>query len=243
MIQAAVGAPGEFSAALHRNGPLSTLSTEMHAAYSRTSWGISSQTDESIVVPVKTLDTILYEQNVEPAFSLLIVDTEGYEQRVFAGFSLAYWRPNAIIVELADMHPDLSLTRNGDRDLYRSLLAEGYVVIYKDAVNTIFIHQSLSLRARRMPWTCHPRVWCCVSPVTDCQLGADVPETTEPLWSSCWLDLRGSNLLTSPKDRVAINLAPIESCPAAKASHAYSGSEADVSRCDTYFHLRVAQGM
>jgi hypothetical protein len=73
----------------------------------------------------------------------LVVDVEGYESAVFAGFSLNRWLPKMLIVELADTHPDLSLMASSDAQLSSEIQATGYRIVYKDAINTVFVHKEL----------------------------------------------------------------------------------------------------
>ena len=72
-------------------------------------------------------------------FDVLVVDVEGFEEQVFAGFSLSDWRPKMMIVELADTHPDLTATSHSDARLGARLAAHGYNVVFKDSVNTVFV--------------------------------------------------------------------------------------------------------
>ena len=78
-----------------------------------------------------------------PCLDLLVVDVEGMEDEVFAGFSLEKWKPKAIIVELADLHPDLKTTRRADHNIGRRIKDAGYDIIYKDHINTFFVQTGL----------------------------------------------------------------------------------------------------
>jgi len=40
------------------------------------------------------------------------VDREGYEENVFEGFDISYWRPKLLIVELHNDHPDIQQNRS-----------------------------------------------------------------------------------------------------------------------------------
>lgn len=143
VINLAAGPPGVQVADLHRAGALSTLSSEMHSVYQDVSWARNSLSNEIIEVRVETLDTILQTNHIQAGFDLLIVDTEGYEREVFTGLSLSRWRPKAIIVELADLHPDLKARHNTDSQLYLWLLSMDYIPIYKDSINTFLVDRQV----------------------------------------------------------------------------------------------------
>lgn len=147
VINLAAGPPGVQIADLHRAGALSTLSSEMYSVYQNVSWARHSLSADVIKVRVETLDTILQTNHIQTDFELLIVDTEGFEEEVFEGFSLSHWRPKAIIVELVDLHPDLQERHKTDSRMYLWLLSMGYIAIYKDAINTFLVDEQV-YRAR-----------------------------------------------------------------------------------------------
>ena len=72
-------------------------------------------------------------------FDPLVVDVEGMEASVFAGFDVSRWQPKMLIVELCENQPDLQAAAKTDRSLYASILESGYRVVYKDSINTVFV--------------------------------------------------------------------------------------------------------
>jgi FkbM family methyltransferase len=140
ILEKAVGAnPGVISLVLA--GELTTANHAQANEYRATAWARPLVTDTSVEVPMTTLDSLLEENNVPIEFDLLVVDVEGYESAVFKGFDLTRWLPKMLIVELADTHPDLSLTANNDARLSTVIQAAGYRIVYKDSINTVFVHQ------------------------------------------------------------------------------------------------------
>ncbi len=124
-------------------GALSSVSGQMVAAYQDIDWARDSLAGSTrISVPQVTLDTLLTDQNVAPGFDVMVVDTEGYESEVMAGFALEQWRPKLMIIELADFHPDIRHRRDEDRAIGDRILGAGYGIIYKDAINTVFRRHS-----------------------------------------------------------------------------------------------------
>lgn len=93
--------------------------------------------DDYILCPMKTLDTLLEEHEWPEGFEVLVVDVEGAEPDVFAGFNLGRWMPRMAIVELHEMFPDERLCANAEG--VGNLFAEnGYEKVYADHINTIF---------------------------------------------------------------------------------------------------------
>jgi FkbM family methyltransferase len=137
--EVAVGAEaGELT--MHVGGIYSTADEATLAEYHDTSWATDSfAEDQTVRVPLVTLDQFLDDAHVDPGFDVLIVDVEGGEPAVFAGFDLPRHRPTIMIVELADAHPDLVASRPAHAQVLLDIVDAGYVIAYKDAINTMFV--------------------------------------------------------------------------------------------------------
>lgn len=99
-------------------------------------WGVS-ENSKQIKVPLKKLDTILEENNIE-AFDLLVVDVEGTETEVLEGFTLEKYKPKMVIIELHEglgTRPD----QKGNQEPWVSNYLQGYKKIHIDNINTIYI--------------------------------------------------------------------------------------------------------
>lgn len=140
VTELAIGA-SEGTIDIHVGGPLSTPNADLLAEYREVDWAKDSFVGEHEVVsvPQVTLDHFLESQSIPAGFELLVVDVEGYEPAVFAGFDLARWRPTCIIAEIADLHPDLVGGRAESAHLANQISAAGYRIVYKDHINTIFV--------------------------------------------------------------------------------------------------------
>jgi FkbM family methyltransferase len=138
VIHTAIGPPGTETITLHRAGALTTANEDLATEYAEVSWSANHLTNQTESVPCTTLDAILVAEGAPRGFEVLIVDVEGYEEFVFSGFHIEMWRPILIIVELADMHPDLTSTQRADARLCRQIQNSGYQIVYKDQVNTVF---------------------------------------------------------------------------------------------------------
>lgn len=139
VVSVAVGAENA-TLTLEVAGALTSADTEQMAEYARTPWSAATVASRhSLTVPSRRLDDLLEEHAVAPGFDVLIVDVEGCEAQVFAGFELERWRPTLMIWELSDTHPDLRLHRDASVAIARSIVENGYRIVYKDAINTVFL--------------------------------------------------------------------------------------------------------
>jgi FkbM family methyltransferase len=143
VIETAVGPPGMGEVSLYLAGTLTTANFDTFTEYSHIDWAVNSLTEKKTSVPCSTLDEILNSQQVAPDFELLVVDVEGYETEVFEGFDLQRFRPKMMIVELTDTHPDLASTSHKDAALSTLILNNGYRIVYKDAINTVFVRNDI----------------------------------------------------------------------------------------------------
>lgn len=108
-------------------------STTLLNKYS-TAWGVEK--DNYIMVPAKTLNTVLKEHKWPRSFDVLSIDVEEAELRVLSGLDLMKWRPKMIIIELHE----LVAGKNWKfRPVLSWLAGYGYRRIYGDTVNTIFL--------------------------------------------------------------------------------------------------------
>ena len=103
----------------------------LNLPWARHSFANSYQVD----VEQMTLTTFLSDRGIED-LNMLVVDVEGNEPAVFAGFDLERWRPTMMIVELADTHRDLVANRLEHEQVGRDIVEAKYRVVYKDATNT-----------------------------------------------------------------------------------------------------------
>lgn len=137
--QCAIGEQDGENLKLSVAGMLTTANPNLKAEYINTPWARNLVTDQYMEIKSKKLDSFLAENCIKPNFDVLVVDVEGYETNVFAGFSLNLWNPKMLIVEIADLHPDLNSTSIAAVRLGRQILSLGYSIAFKDSINTIFV--------------------------------------------------------------------------------------------------------
>jgi len=125
-----------------------TASSDALSAYRGIEWSKATAFDQKISVRAMTLDKFLLMNAIAIGFDLLIVDVEGFEEKVLGTFDLGYWRPKMLIVELNDYHADFvaqATIQMSARRVREKLLAASYMQVYADAINTIFVHDSTRL--------------------------------------------------------------------------------------------------
>lgn len=139
---------------LHLAGTLTTANTKIHQEYAGIDWARNALTANCLAVDCRTLDQVLVEHGVPQRFDLLVVDVEGFEHEVFSGLDLVVWKPKMLIVELTDTHPDINETEGEDAVLSRTVAASGYVIAYKDHINTVFVRDDVWESAFGLPSEC-----------------------------------------------------------------------------------------
>jgi len=127
---------------------LTTASSDTLAAYKDIHWAKQVAFDRKVRVPTMTLDKFLHANSIAAGFDLLIVDVEGFEEKVFGTFDMGYWRPKMMIVELNDYHADFipaPSLQSATKRVREKILGSRYMQVYADAINTIFVHDSLMM--------------------------------------------------------------------------------------------------
>ena len=77
---------------------LTTANEETLLAYRDIEWSKNHKYEGKLSVPVLPLNEFLRLNNIAAGFDLLVVDVEGFEEKVFGTFDLGYWQPTMIIV-------------------------------------------------------------------------------------------------------------------------------------------------
>lgn len=151
VVNAAVGDGTSPTVSLRVAGPHSTAAEAAAEEYTTVSWAKDSVTEETVTVRSASLDALLREQGAPEDFDLLVVDVEGSESQVFAGFTIRLWKPRLVIIELADAHPDLTAFRQEHFSLSQEVQSQGYGICYKDSINTVFVRRDILHAAYGLP--------------------------------------------------------------------------------------------
>lgn len=124
---------------------LTTLDRDQVERYSQIDWARHIRFSETVCDQMR-LDTLMQKLEVPKEFDILVVDVEGKESEVFQTFDLEEWKPKMLIVELEDEHPSFQKYENLVQDiknLREFIFSMGYVEIFKDHINTVFIRGDL----------------------------------------------------------------------------------------------------
>jgi hypothetical protein len=80
------------------------------------------------------------------AIDVMVVDTEGYEWPILRAFDIARFRPKLVIVEIQELqarYADNARAQSDASSMYSFFTSNGYSILYKDVVNTVFIHSGV----------------------------------------------------------------------------------------------------
>lgn len=125
---------------------LSTASRDQFNEYVRLGWLDVSEVSITSVLAV-TLDSLLRSSSISADLDVLSIDVEGLEAEVLGGFDLHYWCPKLIVVELIDCHPELQVSRWSHANLRDRISSAGYITVFADHINTIFVRRDVFLLA------------------------------------------------------------------------------------------------
>ncbi len=127
---------------------LSTIDTEMLEMYKNAHWAQSTlRNSYKTKIKIEKLDVLLEQNEIQPDFDVFILDVEGYEEEVLKGFSLEYYNPKIIVIEIPDKHPDFIHNTNflSKCKRLRDLLEKDgkYKLIVQDIVDNVYIRNDI----------------------------------------------------------------------------------------------------
>ena len=140
VVAAAAEAAGETE--IFVGDTLTTIVGEQVEDYEKIDWAKGLHQGQKRKIATETLDTLLGRVGAPTGFDVLVVDVEGAEDRVLAGFDLEMWKPKALLIELEDEHPDF---RDNDRvvrqatAVRRRLESAGYRIYFRDHINSLYV--------------------------------------------------------------------------------------------------------
>ena len=132
---------------IYKGDTLSTLNESQVNRYKEIDWAQHISFSETTCDQMR-LDSLMEKLEVPKNFDILVVDVEGKESEVFKTFELDEWNPKMLIVELEDEHesfqkyPELIVEI---KELRNFIQKKGYVEIYKDHINTVFVKNEIKL--------------------------------------------------------------------------------------------------
>lgn len=100
-----------------------------HSTLNANPIAMGDNSQETIEVTCKTLDSILEENNVPIGFDFISIDIEGHEMEMFKGFALTKWKPKFILLEdhVINHYKHNYMKSNGYQLILRTGLNSWYV--------------------------------------------------------------------------------------------------------------------
>mgnify|MGYP001165519785 FL=1 len=97
------------------------------------------------LVKVRIMDEVLKEEKIEN-IELLVIDVEGYEEKVLSGFSIDEYNPKIIIIEIGDQYKDFIKNEN-IREKFKRLRSylkkHNYSLLVNDVVDNVYIRNNI----------------------------------------------------------------------------------------------------
>jgi FkbM family methyltransferase len=134
----------EKEVAIYKGDTLSTLDLEQVKRYNEIDVFRHISFSQDVCDQMR-LDTLMTKLDVPKNFDILVVDVEGKEPEIFETFELDEWQPKMLIVELEDEHPSFSPYQSvidTIQKLRNFIKSKNYIEIYKDHINTVFVHKN-----------------------------------------------------------------------------------------------------
>jgi FkbM family methyltransferase len=92
---------------------------------------------EYMLVQTTTLDRLLGDRKWPRGFEVLSIDVEGHEMSVLNEFSIHWWRPHLVIVEVHEQHREEAMSSRAV-EINQYFEVAGYEKIYSDHINNIY---------------------------------------------------------------------------------------------------------
>ena len=127
-------------------GTLSTIDEETYSTY-KTMDGFKNMCKENkkYRIQIKKLDNILVENNINK-INLLVIDVEGYEEKVLSGFDIEKYKPEIIIIEIGDQKPEfveVENMREKFKRIRKYLKEKKYSLLVNDVVDNVYIRNDI----------------------------------------------------------------------------------------------------
>jgi len=131
------------TAKLYRGGDSLAVSTTNEEAMHESPFDYIYDPEDYIEVQMEPLDMILQAEKIPLGFDLLVIDVEGSELDVLAGFTLSTWMPTMLIIETHEGSHS-SLKSKHASEISQIVEKEGYSKVQFDGTNTIFVRTDVS---------------------------------------------------------------------------------------------------
>lgn len=108
---------------------------------------IETTADGKIKATTVSLNTFFTQQRIAPgAVDVMVVDVEGFEWPILRAFNIAKYKPKLAIVEIQSLQARYRSNERVQADAHaldEYFRSNGYHILYRDVVNTVFIHKEV----------------------------------------------------------------------------------------------------
>ena len=127
-------------------GTLSTMDEETYVNYKTVGeFKNMCKENEKHLVTVRIMDEVLKEEKIKN-LDLLVIDVEGYDEKVLSGFSIEDYTPKIIIIEIGDQYEDFiknEKIREKFRRLRSYLKRHNYSLLVNDVVDNVYVRNNI----------------------------------------------------------------------------------------------------
>lgn len=143
-------AVGEIEKDCHisKAGPISSINEDVVKLFNTLGWSKKIHKGKYELVHQRKLDNILIDEQIKPGFDILSIDVEGQEWKVLKGFTINFWLPKIVIVELHDTNVDYKIEWEDAEQIRNYFKVHQYRIIYKDTSNTIFLNEEVKYNGK-----------------------------------------------------------------------------------------------
>jgi len=126
---------------------LSTIDVDTIKAYSNTPQFSShfNKNNTFHTIKIETLDTMLEKTNTTD-IDILVLDVEGYEEKVLNGFTIEKYKPKICIIEICDQHPDFinnETIMQKCKNLRKYFKEHNYFLLVNDVVDNVYVNSDI----------------------------------------------------------------------------------------------------
>jgi|UniRef100_A0A6C0IML3 FkbM family methyltransferase len=127
-------------------GTLSTIDEETYKNYKTIGQfqNMCKENDKHLV-KVRIMDEVLKEEKIEN-IDVVVVDVEGYEEKVLSGFSIEDYSPKILIIEIGDQYEEFIKNEN-IREKFKRLRKyfkeKNYSLLVNDIVDNVYVRNDI----------------------------------------------------------------------------------------------------
>lgn len=148
-VEVQLSAAGPFTSAVPDEVE-AVKSSKLAGVLTALGWGHTSSPSTVVTTTTTSLNTFFTREGLAPRLvDVLIIDVEGFEWPILRAFDLKRFAPSLVIVEIQEQQARYAGNERTQEDavaLFKYFQQAGYAILYRDVINTIFIHKDVRCR-------------------------------------------------------------------------------------------------